>query len=49
MDFVGVANSLFAAATPFRRRSLKLRTYAVVVLAEDCGILQVWCFKLRIN
>ncbi|KAF5827558.1 kinase-like domain-containing protein [Dunaliella salina] len=40
MDFVGVANSLFAAAVAFRRRSLKLRTYSVIVLAEDCGILQ---------
>lgn len=41
MDFVGVANSLFASAVAFRRRSLKLRTYSVIVLAEDCGILQV--------
>ncbi len=41
MDFVGVANRLFASNNASRRRGLKLRTYAVIVLTEDCGILQV--------
>lgn len=40
MDFAGVCNSLFAREAPSRRRNLYLRTYAVLPLTEDCGILQ---------
>jgi phosphatidylinositol kinase/protein kinase (PI-3 family) len=41
MDFATAANSLFAASAASRRRGLRLRTYYVAVLTEDCGILQV--------
>lgn len=40
MDFASVANRLFASNSESRRRALRLRTYAVIVLTEDCGILQ---------
>lgn len=43
MDFANLANRLFAADSSGRRRGLRLRTYAVNVLSEDCGILQVSC------
>ena len=41
MDFAAVTNTLLAGGAGSRRRGLKLRTYYVVVLTEDCGILQV--------
>ena len=40
MDFAGVLNSLFAREGASRRRHLALRTYAVIPLKEDCGILE---------
>ncbi|GFR46172.1 hypothetical protein Agub_g7700, partial [Astrephomene gubernaculifera] len=40
MDFAGLLNALFLGHDASRRRGLRLRTYAVVVLTEDCGILQ---------
>ncbi|KAL6746420.1 kinase-like domain-containing protein [Haematococcus lacustris] len=43
MDFAGVANNLFASTAAARRRGLRLRTYYVIVLTEDCGILQACC------
>ncbi len=36
----GVLNKLFAREASSRRRGLYLRTYAVLPLTEDCGILQ---------
>ncbi|GAX74920.1 hypothetical protein CEUSTIGMA_g2366.t1 [Chlamydomonas eustigma] len=40
MDFAGMLNSLFNRGDAPRRRNLKIRTYAVLPLTEDCGILQ---------
>jgi hypothetical protein len=40
MDFVGVLNDLLGREIASRRRGLRLRTYAVLPLTEDCGILQ---------
>ncbi|PNW78179.1 hypothetical protein CHLRE_10g467200v5 [Chlamydomonas reinhardtii] len=40
MDFAGLLNALFASDAASRRRGLRIRTYAVVALTEDCGILQ---------
>ncbi len=40
MDFAGLLNALFAGDAASRRRGLRIRTYAVVALTEDCGILQ---------
>ncbi|KIZ00100.1 hypothetical protein MNEG_7860 [Monoraphidium neglectum] len=40
MDFAGVLNALMARDPAARRRSIALRTYAVLPLADDCGILQ---------
>jgi hypothetical protein len=36
----GVLNALLARDAAARRRSIALRTYAVIPLADDCGILQ---------
>jgi hypothetical protein len=36
----GVLNALLARDPAARRRSIALRTYAVIPLADDCGILQ---------
>jgi phosphatidylinositol kinase/protein kinase (PI-3 family) len=41
MDFARVANMLFAANSESRRRGLHLRTFAVIVINEETGILQV--------
>ncbi|KXZ54940.1 hypothetical protein GPECTOR_3g11 [Gonium pectorale] len=40
MDFASMLNALFGGDAASRRRGLRLRTYAVVALTEDCGILQ---------
>jgi phosphatidylinositol kinase/protein kinase (PI-3 family) len=40
MDFVCVLNDLLGRELASRRRGLALRTYAVIPLAEECGILQ---------
>lgn len=40
MDFAGVLNALMARNPASRRRNIALRTYAVLPLTEDCGILQ---------
>lgn len=40
MDFAGTLNALFARQPQARRRGLSLRTYAVLPLTNDCGILQ---------
>lgn len=36
----GVLNALLARDTAARRRAVALRTYSVIPLADDCGILQ---------
>lgn len=51
--FPGVLNALMARDAAARRRGLSLRTYAVLPLQDDCGILQ-WVdnlvpFKARSN
>ncbi len=40
MDLAGVLNELFAGDAGSRRRGLRLRTYAVIALNDDCGLLQ---------
>ncbi|GIL92019.1 hypothetical protein Vretifemale_19512, partial [Volvox reticuliferus] len=40
MDFAGLLNALFGGHAASRRRDLRIRTFAVVALTEDCGILQ---------
>ena len=40
MDFAGMLNQLFNKGATTRRRNLHIRTYAVLPLTEDCGILQ---------
>lgn len=40
MDYAGVLNSLLSKEASARRRDLRLRTYAVLPLTEDCGLLQ---------
>eukprot|EP00878_Enallax_costatus_P022474 GHUV01023843.1.p1 GENE.GHUV01023843.1~~GHUV01023843.1.p1 ORF type:complete len:1333 (+),score=447.74 GHUV01023843.1:514-3999(+) len=40
MDFAGTLNALLARQPQARRRGLSLRTYAVLPLTNDCGILQ---------
>eukprot|EP00605_Chrysophyceae_sp_TOSAG23-4_P002524 GSChrysophyteH1.ASY1.ANO1.2789.1 assembled CDS len=40
MEFNTVVNRLFQDDSETRRRNLKLRTYAVVCLNEECGILE---------
>lgn len=40
MDFAGMLNALFNGGAASRRRGLRLRTYAVIPLSDDCGVLQ---------
>ena len=40
MEFASVLNQLFAKAPQSRRRGLYLRTFAVVPLTEDCGMIE---------
>ncbi|MEW5302991.1 MAG: hypothetical protein WDW36_005724 [Sanguina aurantia] len=40
MDYAGVLNSLLSKEAGARRRDLRLRTYAVLPLTDDCGLLQ---------
>eukprot|EP00883_Tetradesmus_obliquus_P008640 jgi/Sobl393_1/19368/SZX76090.1 len=40
MDFAGTLNALLARQPQARRRGLCLRTYAVLPLTDDCGLLQ---------
>lgn len=40
MEFGLLINRLFAKDAEARRRALRLRTFAVVTLKEDCGLLQ---------
>eukprot|EP00775_Hariotina_reticulata_P013107 gene13107-13235_t len=40
MDFAGTLNALLARQPQAQRRGLSLRTYAVLPLTDDCGILQ---------
>ena len=40
MEFANVLNQLFAKAPQSRRRGLYLRTFAVVPLTEDCGMIE---------
>uniref|UniRef100_A0A7R9VTK1 Serine/threonine-protein kinase ATR n=1 Tax=Chlamydomonas euryale TaxID=1486919 RepID=A0A7R9VTK1_9CHLO len=46
MDFASMLNSLFNKHAASRRRNLRMRTYAVLPLTEDCGILQ-WVNNLN--
>ena len=46
MDFAGVLNGLFSKGDMSRRRGLHVRTYAVLPLTDDCGILQ-WLNNLN--
>lgn len=41
MEVANVVNRLFRASPDSRRRRLRLRTYAVMPLREDCGIIEV--------
>lgn len=40
MDFAGLLNSLFGGHSTSRRRELHIRTFAVVPLTDECGLLQ---------
>ena len=40
MEFASVLNQLFAKAPQSRRRGLYLRTFAVLPLTEDCGMIE---------
>ncbi|SPQ94727.1 unnamed protein product (mitochondrion) [Plasmodiophora brassicae] len=40
MEVANVVNRLFRASPDSRRRRLRLRTYAVMPLREDCGIIE---------
>lgn len=53
MDCAALLNRLFNKDVEARRRGLRLRTFAVVTLKEDCGLLQ-WvpattCLRNEIN
>lgn len=40
MEFNAVANRLLQESPEGRRRNLRLRTYSVVCLNEECGLLE---------
>ncbi|KAG2115849.1 uncharacterized protein F5147DRAFT_751291 [Suillus discolor] len=40
MDFNGIINKLLKTNSESRRRQLHIRTYGVVALNEDCGVIQ---------
>ncbi|KAG1752448.1 uncharacterized protein EDB91DRAFT_1243215 [Suillus paluster] len=40
MDFNGIINKLLKTNSESRRRQLRIRTYGVVALNEDCGVIQ---------
>ncbi len=40
MEFNGVVNRLLARDNAGRRRKLRLRTYSVICLNEECGIIE---------
>ncbi|KAF5371168.1 hypothetical protein D9758_004152 [Tetrapyrgos nigripes] len=40
MDFYGIINKLLRTKSESRRRQLRIRTYGVVTLNEECGLIQ---------
>jgi serine/threonine-protein kinase ATR len=40
MEFNGIVNRLLQKTSQGRKRKLRLRTYAVICLNEECGVLE---------
>jgi serine/threonine-protein kinase ATR len=40
MEFNGIINRLLQKTSQGRKRKLRLRTYAVICLNEECGVLE---------